>query len=425
MKNIVVTGFGVGDEGKSKVVDYLSLEANTCVRFNGGCNAGHSVYLDNEKYVFHLVPSGLLSGKVGVITNGVVIDPFKLYKEMQEFTARGIVITPDTLKISYACHVTTDIHVAMDAHEEASRGVNKIGTTKTGNGPTMVDKYARCGLRMIDLIDANRINEFYPDEKYDLLAKKYNITKQYNVFIKELQDIGEVFAPFVCDTSLYLASAVKRGGVVFEGAQSALLDIDHSGAYPFVTSGNCIAGYACVSGGFGPKYLDEVVGVAKAYISRVGAGAFPTQMESDIEGPFREFAGEFGATTGRNRKLGYFDLPSLRYAVRLNGATSLAITRMDTLSYFDQVKICDYYIIDGKKHYDWPMDYNLLYKAEPHYVTMAGWGDISKIRVKHELPIEALHYLSLIEESSATPIKYIGVGRERMDMIEVPTANKL
>lgn len=419
-KNVVVVDCLYGDSGKAKVVCDLSVKANTCVRFNGGVNSGHTAFVNSQKFVFHIVPAGMLNGNVGVIANGCVIDPFKLLAEIEEMRSKGINITPDNLKISYACHITTPLHIAIDAYTEDQLGSKKIGSTKTGNSPTAIDKYARRGLRMLELTNKDKLHTHYNEEAYNELAEKYSVGLSYQQFIDQLSSAGEQLLPYMTDTSLYLSSAVKKGGVIFEGAQSTLLDIDYA-AYPNCTAGNCLASYAAVSGGFGHQYIHETIGVVKAFVSQVGSGYLPTRMPEDVEDSFREFSGEYGATTGRKRKLGWLSLPELRYSVRVNGLTSLAITRLDTLNWFEKVKVCDYYLIDGSEVYDLPMDRDLLARAVPHYVEFDGWKgkNISSIRQKDMLPGEILDLLDFIEDSVEAEFSHISVGKNKDEMIEV------
>ena len=419
-KNVVVSGSLYGDEGKGRLADYLADKAKVCVRFNGSNNAGHSIHRNNQKFITHIIPSGVISGNIGVITNGCFIDPTKLIAEIEEMRSKGINITPDNLKISYACHITTPLHIAIDVYTEEQLGANKIGSTKTGNSPTAIDKYARRGLRMLELTNPDKLRNHYPEEAYIQLAEKYSVGLSYSQFIDQLTSAGQQLLPYMTDTSLYLSVAVKKGGVIFEGAQSTLLDIDYA-AYPNCTAGNCLASYAAVSGGFGHQYIHETIGVVKAFVSQVGSGYLPTRMPEEIEDGFREFSGEYGATTGRKRKLGWLDLPMLRYSVRVNGLTSLAITRLDTLNWFEKVKVCDYYLIDGKEVYDLPMDRDLLAKAVPHYVEFEGWKDknINSIRKKSMLPGEMLDFLDFIEDSVEAEFGYISVGKNKDEMIEV------
>jgi adenylosuccinate synthase len=418
-RNIVVIGTQFGDEGKAKIVSDLSIKSNTCARFNGGSNAGHTVYSGDQKFVFHLIPSGMLNGNTGVITNGCVIDPIKLLAEMNEMRSRGIKISPANLKISYACHITTEIHKAIDAYTEEKLGDKKIGSTKTGNSPTAIDKYARRGIRMLELTNPEKLKSICSFDLYNEQSSKYKMTLPYSVFIEQLEAAGQELLPYMTDTSLYLSNAVIEGGVIFEGAQSTLLDIDYS-AYPNCTAGNCLASYAAVSGGFDHRYIDEIVGVVKAFVSQVGSGYLPTRMPEEIEGTFREFAGEYGATTSRPRKLGWLDIPMLKYSARVNGLTSLAITRLDTLGYFDEVFVCDYYTIDGENIYDMPMDRDMLSRAIPHYIKLEGWAgkEISNIREKKYLPTQILDFIDMLEGYIGVRVKYISVGKNKEEIIE-------
>jgi len=394
-KNVVVVDTAWGDTGKARVVDYLAQKARAVIRFNGSHNAGHTVYDDRgKKIVFHLVPSGVLHpGVVNYITNGVYINPIELVQEIRDLQSVGVSITPENLKISGNCHVINEGHKIRDAEREAALGDKKIGTTKKGVGPAAVDKFDRIGTRLFEL-------------GIDGLRKRPGIAEAYD-FLK----------PFVCDTGLELHNIPKAHSpinLLFEGAQGAFLDIDH-GSYPYVTSGNCVAQYAAVSAGIPAKELHTVVGVVKAYCTRVGAGPFPTEMGGAFEEDFRQRAGEFGATTGRPRKCGWLDLPALKYGIRVNGVDELAITRLDTLSGIDKIKICTHYTIDGKQYDEIPMDHELLYRAVPNYITLDGWNmDISLMRI----PRAATDYVQLIEDTVGVPIRYVSYGPNRNEIVE-------
>lgn len=388
-KNVVVVDTAWGDTGKARVVDYLAQKARSVIRFNGSSNAGHTVYDDNgKKIVFHLVPAGVLHpGVVNYITSGVYINPTELVDEIQNLQAIGIKISPETLRISGNCHVIFEHHKVVDAEKEESLGALKIGTTKKGVGPAAVDKFNREGIRL---------QECFSDD-----AK---ILKPYIVdTVSELTERDR----FYPKTSPLI-------NLLFEGAQGAFLDIDH-GSYPYVTSGNCVAQYAAVSAGIPAKSLHTVVGVVKAYNTRVGAGPFPTQMGGDFEERFRKDAGEFGATTGRPRKCGWLDLPALKYGIRVNGVDELALTRIDTLSGIDAVKVCTHYTINGKDYEEVPLDHGLLAEAIPNYVTLDGWNCEYSSRV---IPTNAEEYVKFIEEFVNVPVKYLSYGPNRNEILE-------
>lgn len=412
--NVVVVGAQVGDEGKGRIVDYLAKQSSVVVRFQGGNNAGHTIWVNDKKTVLHLIPSGILyPNVVNLIATGVVVDPFVLLQEIAQLKAQGVDVTPENLKVSGACHVITPIHKAIDVHEEAGRGKNKIGTTQRGIGPVNVDRVARRGIRLYDLVKPNRLQQLITKEQYETYYYKFELLENYEQFIANLQEAGAKIAPFLTDTALYLDRACSKGGVMFEGAQAALLDVDH-GSYPYVTSSHCVAGYASVGSGVSPLYIDEIVGVVKAYTTRVGTGPFPTEILGDDGEALRQKGAEFGATTGRPRRVGWLDLVALRYAVRVHGITSLAITKLDILSGFDELKVCTHYTINGEKVEEMPVDHMEAMEAIPNYVTLRGWKqDISKITDVWELPNEVRDYVSLISQDLGVEVHLVGVGPNR------------
>lgn len=412
--NVVVVGAQVGDEGKGRIVDYLAQQSDVVVRFQGGNNAGHTIWVNDKKTVLHLIPSGILYPNVtNVIATGVVVDPVVLLHEIETVRKQGVVITPENLKISGACHVITSIHKAIDVHEEAGRGRNKIGTTQRGIGPVNVDRVARRGIRLYDLGKPNRLQQIISRELYDTYYFKYELIDKYDDFINKLQEAGKAIAPFLSDTGLLVDKACQIGGVMFEGAQAALLDIDH-GSYPYVTSSHCVAGYASVGSGVSPLYIDEIMGVVKGYTTRVGTGPFPTEITGEEGEKLRQKGAEFGATTGRPRKVGWLDLVALRYAVRVHGLTALAITKLDILSGFDEIKVCTHYTINGEKVEEMPVDHMETLNAVPNYVTFPGWKeDISQINDVWKLPVEVANYISFISEDLGVEVHLVGVGPNR------------
>lgn len=412
--NIVVVGAQVGDEGKGRIVDYLAEQSSVVVRFQGGNNAGHTIWVNNEKTVLHLIPSGILySNVLNVIATGVVVDPFVLLDEIEELRARGIKVSPENLKISSLCHVITPIHKAIDIYEEACRGKNKIGTTQRGIGPVNVDRVARRGIRLYDLNKPNKLQQLISRDMYLIYNQKYDLIQNYDEFIGELYKIGKILAPFLTDTSLLLDKACQNGGVMFEGAQAALLDIDY-GSYPYVTSSHCIAGYAAVGSGISPLYIDEIIGVVKAYTTRVGTGPFPTEILGDEGEKLRQRGAEFGATTGRPRRVGWIDLVALRYAARVHGLTSIAVTKLDILSGLDELKVCTYYVINGEKVEEMPVDHMETMEAIPNYITLNGWKqDISNSTDIWKLPDEVRDFLSLISQDLGIEVHLVGVGPNR------------
>lgn len=421
MTNKVIVGLQLGDESKSRVVDYLAKSNTYIVRFNGSSNAGHTTWVDGKKFVFHLLPSGILhKHTINVIATGVLLDPIALADEINEMRGAGITITPETLKISARCSVVTELHRAMDAWEEDKRGTNKIGTTKRGVGPAAVEKAARQNMRIIDVVRGDT-TKFIDKKTFIEQATKYNFSALYPDFIEKIEKAAQELKPFLCDTSLFIYNAVQKGNVIFEGAQATLLDIDHGAAFPFITSSNCLSSYAATSSGIGAHYLNEVIGVMKPYITYIGSKnrPFPTIMDDRDDNRITELGAEFGATTGRKRNCGWLDLVQLRYAARLNGLTSIAISKLDVLSGFGDVKVCTNYTIDGHLFNEMPMDPKDLFKAIPNYKVLPGWkGDISSIRRFAELPNELKQFIEFIEEGVNVRIKYISVGKDREQMIE-------
>jgi adenylosuccinate synthase len=420
----VIIGTQWGDEGKGKVVDMLAAEAQMIVRFQGGNNAGHTIIRDGEVFKFHLIPSGILyPGKTCVIGNGVVVDPGVLIEEIDGLRRRRIDVAG--LRISANAHLIMPYHVMLDSAHESKLGKLEIGTTKRGIGPCYADKSLRLGIRVQDLLDAKILRKkimaalepkqqllrpFARDPKLDLHA----MTEEYLRY-------GHRLEPYIADTSKLCWDALDAGGrVLFEGAQAALLDLDH-GTYPFVTSSNPIAGAACVGAGIGPTDIDEVWGVCKAYTTRVGAGPFPTELDDEVGVHMRDRGHEFGTTTGRERRCGWLDLVSLRYATRLNRLTALAITKLDVLSGLDPLRIAVRYRgAEGAVFEEFPYHQSILHSAAPEYIEMPGFeGDISGARSEADLPSEARDYLAMISDNVGVPIRLIGVGPGRDEVIEI------
>jgi len=416
----VVVGAQWGDEGKAKVVDFLSESADLVVRFQGGANAGHTVVAGGKEFIFHLVPAGVLHpGKVGVIGNGVVVDPEALLEEMDRLERIGVKVD-GRLFVSRDAHLVMPYHKVLDRVMEEHRG-KRIGTTGKGIGPCYRDKAGRVGIRVGDLMDPdvfraklhaaldvhNRILSSYGEPPLD----EGEILSQYRKF-------AERMASLVADTSLILNRALDEGKrVLFEGAQGTLLDLDH-GTYPFVTSSNTTAGGACTGTGVGPTRIDEVVGVAKAYTTRVGEGPLPTEFEGEMEEEMRRRWGEYGATTGRGRRCGWFDAVAVRYAARVNGFTSLALTRLDSLEGMDPVKICVAYEYDGRITEEFPNSAEVLGRCRPVYEELPGWdGPTSSARSWEELPEGAREYVRRIGELVGAEVVLISVGREREQTI--------
>ncbi|NNE92943.1 MAG: adenylosuccinate synthase [Verrucomicrobiales bacterium] len=418
MSNTVVVGAQWGDEGKGKIVDWLTESADVVVRAQGGNNAGHTVICDGQEYILHLIPSGILwPEKQCVIGNGVVMDPVALLGEFDYLRGKDIAVSPDSLKISDRAHLVMPFHREMDAYREASRGNDKIGTTKRGIGPTYGDKIDRTGFRLHDLMgDPSRFLERFGAKTDDcnlLLEASGMDPIDKNAEGRKLLEAAEILRPYVADTVAELHRAMKDGKtLLFEGAQGTYLDIDQ-GTYPFVTSSNTTSGGAATGSGVPPHALNRVVGVCKAYTTRVGAGPFPTEDDSLGE-KFHAMGREFGATTGRKRRCGWLDLVMLRYAAMVNGFTELALTILDGLDDFDEIPVCTHYEIDGKRVDLPPASVDEFAEVKPVYETLPGWkADLTGIRDCNDLPENASAYLRYIEDAIDVPIKSIGVGPGR------------
>ena len=421
MSNKIVVGTQWGDEGKGKVTDMLASTADVVVRFGGGNNAGHTVIVNDEKFELHIIPSGILyPEKTCVIGNGVVIDPVVLVEEMEGLAKRGISL--DNLYISETAHVIMPYHRLLDGLEEKRKGQDKIGTTGKGIGPTYTDKVARKGIRVIDLLDEDRFRkklEKSLEFKNILLEEVYN-EEPFSVkeIIEEYKPSIEKIRSHVTNTSLLLDNKIKENKkIFFEGAQGTLLDIDY-GTYPYVTSSNPTAGGVCTGAGVGPVKIDDVIGVAKGYITRVGEGPFPTELKGEIGEKLREKGNEFGVTTGRPRRCGWLDIPVLKHAVRVNGLTEIVLTKIDILSGFDEIKVCTAYKNGDEILEEFPADFEILENYEPVYESFEGWEkDISKVREYKNLPENAKKYIEKIEEMVDTQISIIGVGPGREEAI--------
>jgi adenylosuccinate synthase len=420
----IVVGSQWGDEAKAKIVDFLAVDADYVVRFQGGANAGHTVIVNGNEFIFHLIPAGIMyPDKICVIGNGVVIDPSALMNEIAELKKRGIDVD-GRLFISQKAHIVMPYHKLLDEAAEKHKGKNSIGTTGRGIGPAYRDKAARVGIRIVDLLNRKVLVE-----KLEINVREANdiLTKIYGYEPLNLDEIVEAFVefdrkidPYVKDISVLLHDAMKAGkNILFEGAQGALLDIDH-GTYPYVTSSNTIAGAACIGTGIGPTSVDEVIGVMKAYTTRVGNGPFPTEFDGEFAQMIRDIGGEYGATTGRPRRCGWFDGIIGRYAARINGLSSLAVTKLDVLDALPEVKICTGYRFDGRILENFPADITVLGEVKPVYETHTGWMTSTRdIRLFQDLPSEARTYLARISEFVETPIKYVSIGSDRVQTITV------
>lgn len=422
MSSVVVIGAQWGDEGKGRVIDLLAEQAEIVVRHQGGNNAGHTVAVGDKQYKLHLVPSGVLHpGTLCLIGNGVVLDPKSLVEELAYLEREGI--STENLKISNRAHIVMPYHRRLDELSEEMRSEGeKIGTTKRGIGPAYMDKAARLGIRVVDLMDPE---EFDRRLRINLAEKNHLLERVYGVEGFSFAELKEEFLaladrlrPYVADTSQILYEGAKAGKkILFEGAQGTLLDIDH-GTYPYVTSSHPVAGGVCIGAGIGPTMIDKVIGVAKAYTTRVGMGPFPTELHDEIGQQIREKGHEYGTTTGRPRRCGWFDAVIVRYAVRVNGLTSLAVTRLDTLGGFATVKICTGYRYRGEVIREFPASLKVLAECEPIYEELPGWpADISHIRCYEDLPPNLRNYLQRIEELCETKVSIASIGPERSQAV--------
>lgn len=420
-----VLGAQWGDEGKAKVVDFLTSEADIVVRFQGGANAGHTIKAGDLEFVFHLIPAGIVHpDKSCVIGNGVVLDPVVLFSEINDLEDRGFSIE-GRLFISQNAHLVMPYHSSLEKASEKRIGKSAIGTTLRGIGPAYLDKLNRStGIRVIDLLEVDSLPEKIrriTQEKNEILKKVYGEEGLSELpIIESYVSLAERIAPYVTDTSLFLNEAIQQGKrVLFEGSQGTLLDIDH-GTYPYVTSSNTTAGAICTGTGIGPTRIDEVVGVVKAYSTRVGNGPFPTELTTQIGDRIREIGQEYGATTGRPRRCGWLDLVVIHLAVRLNAFSSLAITRLDILDSMESLKICTHYLFQGKRIEHFPGSLKVLEVCEPVYENLPGWQSSTKdIRSFDDLPTNAKRYLDRIREIISIPISYVSVGPDRDETIVI------
>lgn len=421
MPALIVIGAQWGDEGKGKATDQLGTDVDYVVKFNGGNNAGHTIVVDGEKFALHLIPAGALTDScTPVIGGGVVVDLDVLFQEVDELELRGIDISK--LKVSANAHVIPSYNRTLDKVTERFLGNRKIGTTGRGIGPTYADKMNRIGIRIQDLFDASILRqkvESAIDQKNHLFLKVFN-TKAADIDIvtEELLKYADRIKPMVANVTNLLNDALDNGEtVVFEGGQATMLDVDH-GTYPFVTSSSATAGGACTGSGVGPTRIDRVVGVAKAYITRVGEGPFPTELYDESGDWLRERGGEFGTTTGRPRRCGWYDAVIARYATRVNSLTDIVLTKLDILSTLDQIPVCVAYDVDGVRHEDMPADQTSFHHAKPIYEYFPGWQeDISDVRNFEDLPKNAQDYVIALEEMSGAQISSIGVGPGREQTI--------
>jgi len=417
MPAVVLVGAQWGDEGKGKATDLLGDRVDYVVRYQGGNNAGHTVVIGDAKYALHLLPSGILSpGVIPVIGNGVVVDPAVLLQEMAGLEERGV--DTSRLLISASAHLITPYHVTLDKVAERFLGSSKIGTTGRGIGPTYMDKVGRLGIRVQDLFDPSILRQKVEGalgNKNQVLVKVFNRRElEVDAITEELLQYAEPLRPHVADTALVLNDALDDGKIVLlEGGQGTLLDVDH-GTYPFVTSSNPTAGGACTGSGIGPTRVTRVIGILKAYTTRVGSGPFPTELHDEWGERLRSVGGEVGVTTGRQRRCGWFDAPIARYATRVNGLTDIFLTKLDVLTGIERIPVCVAYEIEGQRIDEIPMTQTDFHHAKPIYEAMPGWTeDISSARSIEDLPANAQAYVRYLEELSGAPISAIGVGQDR------------
>ena len=424
MSSVVVVGTQWGDEGKGKITDFLSENAEVIARYQGGDNAGHTIVIEGTKYKLHLIPSGIFyPEKVSVIGNGVVVNPKSLVKELAYLHDAGI--TTDNLRISDRAHVILPYHIKLDQLQEDSKGDNKIGTTIKGIGPAYMDKAARVGIQIADLLD----KEIFAERlKINLEQKNREFTKMYEVDPVDFQDIfeeyydyGQQIKKYVTDTSVILNDALDAGKrVLFEGAQGVMLDIDQ-GTYPYVTSSNPVAGGVTIGSGVGPSKISKVVGVCKAYTSRVGDGPFPTELNDEIGHQIREVGHEYGTTTGRPRRVGWFDSVVMRHSRRVSSLTNLSLNSIDVLTGLDEVKICVAYDLDGERIDYYPASLETLQRCTPIYETLPGWSeDITGVRHLDDLPETAKNYVRRVSELVGVKISTfsVGPGRDQTNVLE-------
>jgi adenylosuccinate synthase len=423
LANVVVIGAQWGDEGKGKITDLLSRSADVVVRYQGGVNAGHTIVVDNRVLKLHLIPSGILyPDTMCLIGSGTVVDPRVMLGELDMLMAYGI--SPSGLKLASTAHVTMPYHRLLDQALEQRRGDRKIGTTGRGIGPTYADKSERNGIRVIDLLNVERLRDRLLGplaEKNELLVGVYGLEPlDPEAVIEEYADYGQRLAPYVVDCTRVIHQAAReRKNILFEGAQGTLLDLDH-GTYPYVTSSNPVAGGACIGAGVGPTLIDRVIGVAKAYTTRVGEGPFPTELQGSLNDHLCDRGGEFGTTTGRRRRCGWFDGVIGRYAVQVNGLDCLAITKLDVLDELDEIQVCVAYELDGHRIEHFPSSAEDFARCRPIFVVLPGWQcSTAACRRLEDLPDAARSYLRYLAELMEVPIAIVSLGAERDQTIVV------
>lgn len=423
MANVIVIGTQWGDEGKGKITDLLSRSADIVVRYQGGINAGHTVVVNDRTFKLHLIPSGILYPQTDcIIGSGTVVDPKVVLQELDQLKELGV--STDRLYIAETAHVTMPYHRVLEQAAETQRAEHKIGTTGRGIGPTYADKSERVGIRMLDLMDREMLPKrlrWAVEQKNIVLEKLYDLPPlNPDEVIEQYQIYAERLRPHVIDASLVIDRAIKeRRNILFEGAQGTLLDLDH-GTYPYVTSSNPVSGGACIGAGVGPTVIDRIIGVSKAYTTRVGEGPFPTELNDHVGDLLGDRGAEFGTTTGRKRRCGWFDGVIGRYAVRINGLDCLAVTKLDVLDELPEIQVCIAYELDGKIVRDFPSDSRAFARCKPIYETLPGWRSSTKdCRALADLPSEARTYLKFLEDMMSVPIAIVSLGASRGQTIIV------
>ncbi|NTU67686.1 MAG: adenylosuccinate synthase [Chlorobiaceae bacterium] len=419
----VLVGTQFGDEGKGKLVDYLSDKYDIVVRYQGGANAGHTICFDNKTVVLHLIPSGIFNKDcVCVIGNGVVIDPNALLDEIKKVEDLGYDVR-GRLFISHNAHLIMPYHKQLDSLSESClSGEQKIGTTGRGIGPSYEDKFARCGVRVVDLLNAKVLEEKLRDNiaaKNKLFKNIYEKDEiDVDAMVREYAEFDKIIDPFVTNTQLYLNRKIREGKtVLLEGAQGCLLDVDH-GTYPYVTSSNPTSGGACTGSGVAPNHIGKVIGVCKAYTTRVGNGAFPTELDDEVGESLGRIGHEFGATTGRKRRCGWIDLVALRYSLTISGVTELALTKLDVLDTFGEIKVCTSYMLDGKEIHDFPTEHQTLSRVTPVYKSLPGWnGSNAHAKSFDDMHENARDYVTFLEDALGVPVTFISVGPGRDETV--------
>ena len=428
MANVVVVGAQWGDEGKGKIVDWLSEQADIVARFQGGHNAGHTLVIGNQTYRLALLPSGVVrKGKLSIIGNGVVVDPWHFLEEVKKVSGQGVSVTPENLKIANHAVLILPLHRDLDGWREGAAGKGKIGTTGRGIGPAYEDKIARVGIRFVDLLEEDTFREKLERNIQEKNFYLKAILKEKALDFEEIHErygeFREILKSYVTNTGVLLDAQIRAGKrVLFEGAQGTLLDVDH-GTYPYVTSSSTITGGACSGSGVGPQKIQQVIGISKAYTTRVGSGPFPTELDGAEGETLRREGAEFGATTGRSRRCGWFDAVGVRHAVRMNGMTGIALTKLDVLTGFKKLPICTAYDYQGKLVSEFPASCKVMERAEPVYEELDGWEEpLDKVRSFSDLPKAAQTYVKRIEEVIGTEIILVSVGpgREQTILLKNP-----